>query len=190
MSNVRVTSAPFQLNVTGSLTQSACQTRGGQEGARRFTLLRVRVPAATAPDERGLHADFLGYQLQENPFSVVHFRPQLFPAENKTSIKQYAPQQHKSTQQLAQRSHEQILGERVNHLEEAMPQPPWKTRERGASHLGDRVLARLRLCRRCQCCGLLRKQMAGIHSGRSISSKRLIPSSRNTAQPTAAAGER
>jgi len=108
-------------------------------------------------DERGLHADFLGYQLQENPFSVVHFRPQLFPDE-------------------------QILGERVNHLEEAMPQPPWKTRERGASHLGDRVLARLRLCRRCQCCGLLRKQMAGIHSGRSISSKRLIPSSRNTAQ--------
>ena len=102
MSNVRVTSAPFQLNVTGSLTQSACQTRGGQEGARRFTLLRVRVPAATAPDERGLHADFLGNQLQQNPFSVIHFRPQLFPAE-KTSIKQYAPQQHKSTQQLAQR---------------------------------------------------------------------------------------
>ena len=71
-----------------------------------------------------------------------------------------------------------------------MPQPPWKTRERGASHLGDRVLARLRLCRRCQCCGLLRKRLAGIHSGRSISSRRLIPSSRNAAQPTAAAGER
>ena len=157
--------------------------QGGQEGAKRFTLLRVRVPAATAPDERGLHADFLGYQLQKNPFSVVHFRPQLFPAENKTSIKQYAPQQHKSTQQPAQRSHEQILGERVNHFEEAMPQPPWKTRERGASHLRHRVLARLRLCRRCQCCGLLRKRLAGIHSGRSISSRRLIPSSRKPAQP-------
>ena len=40
----------------------------------------------TRPDERRLHADFLGDQLHQNPFIVVHFRPHFFSAENNNSV--------------------------------------------------------------------------------------------------------
>ena len=68
------------------------------------------------PDEGWLHAYFLGYELQQHPLIVVHFRPHLFPDK-------------------------QIFGESVYHLEKTLPRSLGKARKRSASYGRNRILA-------------------------------------------------
>ena len=66
------------------------------------------------PDEGWLHAYFLGYELQQHPLIVVHFRPHLFPDK-------------------------QIFGESVYHLEKTLPRSFREAREGSAGDDRDRI---------------------------------------------------
>ena len=67
------------------------------------------------PDEGWLHAYFLGYELQQHPLIVVHFRPHLFPDK-------------------------QIFGESVYHLEKTLPRSLREASKRSARNDGYRIL--------------------------------------------------
>jgi len=149
VSNVRVTVVPFHSNEIGSLTESACQTRGDEVwevcGRERRASRCCEQQHLTSVGCMQISLAISFNKTLSLSFIFVHTFSRLKTTKGSTqaSIVTRAKAAQHRTQQPAKHSHEHILGKRVNHFEEVLTQSPGKTRKCGTCQFGHRVFARV-----------------------------------------------